>query len=48
MEIHFGFLAKIVDVETAILYRDLEDEIYMECPQGMSNIGKDDCVISNK
>ena len=27
--------AKIVDVETAILYGELEGEIYMECPQGL-------------
>ena len=33
--IHFGFLEKIVDV---VLYRDLEEEINMECAQGMSNI----------
>ena len=38
MVLHFGYLAKIVDVETAFLYRDLEEEIYMECPQGMSDI----------
>ena len=44
---HFEYLAKIVDMETAFLYRDLEEEIYMECPQGMSDIKKDDCIISN-
>ena len=46
--IHFGYLAKIVDVETAFLYGNLEEEIYMECPQGMSNMGKDGCIILNK
>ena len=30
--IHFRFFAKIVNVETAFLYRELEEEIYMECP----------------
>ena len=30
-----GLSAKIVDVETAFLYGDLEEEIYMECPKGM-------------
>ena len=29
MVIHFGFSAKIVNVETAFLYQDLEEEIYM-------------------
>ena len=38
---HSGFLAKIVNVETAFLHRDKEEEIYKECPQGMFNIGKD-------
>ena len=45
MAIHFGYSAKIVNVETAFLYGDLEEEMYMECPQGMSNVGKDDCII---
>ena len=40
--------AKIVDIETAFLYGDLEEEIYMECPQGMSEVKKDDCIILNK
>ena len=34
MVIHFKYAAKIVNVET-FLYGDLEEEIYMECPQGM-------------
>ena len=38
MVLHFGYLAKIDSLETAFLYGDLEEEIYMECPQGMSNI----------
>ena len=29
MVIHFGFLAKIGNVKTALLYGDLEEEIYM-------------------
>ena len=48
MMIHFGYLAKIVNVEIAFLYGDIEEEIYMECPKGMKNVVKDDCVISNK
>ena len=48
MVLHFGYLAKIVDMETAFLYRDLKEEIYVECPQGMSDIKMDDCVILNK
>ena len=45
---HFGFSAKIVDVETAFLYADLEEEIYMECTEGMSNVSKNDCIILGK
>ena len=48
MMLHFGYLTKIVNIETAFLYGDLEEEIYMECPQGMANIKKDDCIILNK
>ena len=42
MIIHFGFLAKIVDVGTAFVCGNLEEEMYMECSQGMSNVSKDD------
>ena len=48
MVLHFGYLAKIVDIETTFLHRDLEEEIYVECPQDMSNIKKDACIILNK
>ena len=48
MVLHFGYLAKIVDIETALLHGDLKEEIYMECPQGMSDVKKHDCVILNK
>ena len=48
MVLHFGYLAKIISVETASLYGNLEEEIYMECPQGMSDMGRDECIILNK
>ena len=48
MVIHFEHSAKIVNVNTTFLYWELEEEIYMECSQGMSDIGKDDCIILNK
>ena len=38
MILHFGYLAKIVNIEIAFLYGDLEEELYMECLQGMSDI----------
>ena len=31
----YGYPAKIVDVETAFLYGDLDAEIYMKCPEGL-------------
>ena len=48
MVLNFGYLAKIVDVETAFFYGDLKEKVYMECPHGMSDMGKDDCIILNK
>ena len=48
MAIHFGYLAKIVDVETEYLYKDLEEETFMQCPKGMSDMGKDYWFILNK
>ena len=46
--IHCGYLAKIVNMETAFLYEELEAEICMECLQGMYDVGEDDCIILNK
>ena len=48
MIIFFGFSAKIVDVKNAFSYRDLDEEIHMECLEGMSDGNKDDCIIFNK
>ena len=48
MLIHVKYWTKIVNVEIAFLYGDLEGEIYMECPQGMSDVGNDDCIIFSK
>ena len=36
--IHFEHLSKIVDMKTTFLYRELEEEIYMQCPQDISNV----------
>ena len=35
---YFGLTAKIVDVETAFLYGEIEEEIFMECPPGMEGV----------
>ena len=48
MAICFGYFAKIVDVETALLFGKLEEKIYRECPRGMCDVGKDDSFILNK
>ena len=48
MVLHFGYLAKIVNIETAFLYGDLKEKNYMECSQGMHDVKKDDCIILNK
>ena len=43
--IHFGLTAKIVDVETAFLYGKLDEEIYMQCPQGLKDGGNDKVLL---
>ena len=45
--IHFGFLAKIVDIKIAYLSGELEGYIYVESLQGMSGIGKDGSMVLN-
>ena len=47
MVLHFGYSTKIVNVTPAFLYGDLEEE-YMECPQGMSDVTKNNCILLNK
>ena len=42
--LYFDYSVKIVNLETAFLYGELEEGIYMECPQGMSNVKKDECI----
>ena len=39
--IHFGFMAKVLDIKTAFLYGELEEEIYMKCPPDMKVMGRD-------
>ena len=43
--IKFGFLAKVVNVKTALLYKELEEEIFAEHHPEMKNIHRDDCII---
>ena len=45
---HVRFAAKVADAETALLYRELEEEIYMEYPPITNDIGKDHCIILGK
>ena len=34
----------IIDVETAFLHGDLEEDIYMDCPEGMEDAEPDECL----
>ena len=37
-----------MDVETAFLYGDLDEKIYMECPEGMAGVTNEDVLLLNK
>ena len=38
---YFGSTAKVVDVEKDFLYKEIEEEILMECPPGMESATKE-------
>ena len=42
-----GYLAKIVDIETAFLYGELDEDIYMTRPEGFG-YDKDKCALLKK
>jgi len=44
----FGLKARIIDVETAFLHGDLDQEIYMDCPEGMKDGGPSKCLLLKK
>ena len=46
--IHSGFVAKVVNIETFSLYKELKMEIYLECPPDIKDVGNYDCIILEK
>ncbi len=48
MLVVFGLKAKFVDVETAFLYGNIEEEIFMEYTPGMTDTEDDDFLALNK
>ena len=43
-----GYDTKVIDVETAFLHGDLDEDIYMDCPSGLEECEKDQCLKLNK
>jgi Reverse transcriptase (RNA-dependent DNA polymerase) len=43
----WNLIACIIDLETAFLHGDLQEEIYMTIPEGM-NSNPDDCLLLTK
>ncbi len=44
----FGLSTKIVDVETTFLYRNLDEEIFMNCPEVLDGATDQDAVKLQK
>ena len=40
----FGYDGKLIDIEVAFLHGDLEEDIYMDCPEGMESAKEDECL----
>ncbi len=47
-KIIYGLSAKIVDVETAFLYGDLDEEIFMNCPKELPHATDQDALKLQK
>ena len=41
----FGLKTKIVDVETAFLYGNLKEQIFMDCPPGLEGVTDEDALL---
>jgi Reverse transcriptase (RNA-dependent DNA polymerase) len=47
LQLGLGLSSKIIDIETAFLNGDLEEEIYMDAPEGL-DAASDECVLLEK
>ena len=41
----YGLQSKLAGFETAFLYGDPEEEVYMDCPEDMVDIDEDEALL---
>ncbi len=48
LKIVYGFRAKVADINTAFVWGDLEEAIFMDCPKGLQAAKPTDALVLKK